>query len=299
MPPAARTATGVPAAPPSTTTRSRPRPTHHGSVTCPRPVPDPALRLFLFHHAGGSHLLYRGWAEHFPADWEVCLVNAPGRGSLHDVGPLASSEELVAYLVRDLEPLLDRPYAFFGHSMGGLVGYELSRRLATEGRQVPRWLGVSSWGGPRPSPGAGARGAEPEGPAGGAGLARHLLPDAELRDWLRSVGGTPPELLDDDGLWAMFAPTFRGDFSVVDTWRPAPGAAPPPVPLTVFGGDADAVVPPARLAGWAEHTPHFQGLHLHPGDHFYLRDHERAVARQITESLTPLLPTQTAPSQPR
>ncbi|MFE6774930.1 thioesterase II family protein [Streptomyces sp. NPDC057702] len=256
---------------------------------------DPTLRLFLFHHAGGSHLLYRGWAEEFPADWEICLVNAPGRGSLHDVGPLPSSAELVDYLVADLAPLLDGPFALFGHSMGGLVAYELTRRLASEGRRVPLWLGVSAWGAPRVP---GADDGRPEGadgaPGGGARLARHLMPDPELRDWLRSVGGTPAELLDNDELWALFAPTFRSDFAVVDTWRPTPGAVPPEVPLTVFGGRSDAVVPPARLAAWADHAPRYGGLHLHEGDHFYLRDHQTAVARQVTEALTPLLPTRTA-----
>ncbi|MER0245579.1 thioesterase domain-containing protein [Streptomyces sp. HSW2009] len=305
MPPAARTdagagTSGTSPARPARAADGRPRPTHHGSVTCPRPVSDPALRLFFFHHAGGSHLLYRGWADAFPADWEICLVNAPGRGSLHGARPLPSSAELVEYFAADFAPLLDRPFALFGHSMGGLVAYELARHFAAAGRHVPLWLGISAWGVPRVP---GAEGARPDGADGAAGggarLARHLMPDPELRDWLRSVGGTPAELLDSDDLWALFAPTFRSDFAVVDTWRPTAGAVPPAVPLTVFGGESDAVVPPVRLTGWAEHAPGFDGLHLYEGDHFYLRDHRAAVAHRITGTLTPLLPVPTDPAQPR
>lgn len=259
-----------------TRTAARParRPLTHGAVTCPRPVPGAALRLFLFHHAGGSHLLYRDWEHEFPADWEVCVLDAPGRGRLSDTPLIDNSDELVAFFARELQPWTDRPFAFFGHSMGSLVAYELTRRLAAEGRSLPVWLGVSACGtSPRP-----ARGTTT--PA-----ARHLLTDGELREWLRSVGGTPDAVLNDDATWRHFGPMFRNDFALVDTWRPAADAPPLRTPVSAFGGDADPVVGRERLVAWAGRTERFLGLNMFDGGHFYLAHHRRPVARRITAAV--------------
>ncbi|MFJ6749515.1 MULTISPECIES: thioesterase II family protein [unclassified Streptomyces] len=253
-------------------TRGPGRPLAHGAVTCPRPVPGAALRLFLFHHAGGSHLLYKDWEHAFPADWEVCLLDAPGRGRSHGIPLIGNSDELVAYFAGEIQRWTDRPFAFFGHSMGALVAYELTRHLAEEGRPLPVWLGLSACGAPQA--------------AGGERRARHLLTDTELRNWLRSVGGTPDALLDEDGMWRFFGPTFRNDFALVDTWQPVVDAAPLPVPVSAFGGDDDPVVGPERLAAWSDRTERFLGLNLFGGGHFYLGHHQRAITRRITAAVS-------------
>ncbi|WTK43180.1 thioesterase domain-containing protein [Streptomyces sp. NBC_01520] len=72
-------------------------------------------------HAGGSHLLYRGWAEYFPKDWELCLLEAPGRGQLQILPLIDDCDRLVDYFHTAIAPLFDRPFGFFGHSMGSLV----------------------------------------------------------------------------------------------------------------------------------------------------------------------------------
>ncbi|MER6030913.1 thioesterase domain-containing protein [Streptomyces sp. NPDC001851] len=248
-------------------------PTARGPVTVPRPVPDAAVRLFLFHHAGGSHRLYLGWEREFPADWELCLVDAPGRGRLLGRPLIGTCDRLVDYFLGELEPWMDRPFAFFGHSMGALVAYELTRRLVEEERPLPLWAGLSSRGAPRERAATASRG-------------RHEWTDAELRDWLRSVGGTPDKVLDSARLWKAFGPVFRNDFALVDTWRPVPDSEPLPVPLAAFGGTEDDLVERARLAAWAGHTQRFSGPHLHSGGHFYLQRHRRAIARRITEAVT-------------
>ncbi|NKY14741.1 thioesterase II family protein [Streptomyces somaliensis] len=234
---------------------------------CPRPVPGAALRLFLFHHAGGSHLLYRDWVAHFPADWEIHLPDAPGRGRLADLPACADAERLVDFFLDGIVPVTDRPFAFFGHSMGGLVAYELTNRLAAEGLPLPVWLGLSARGAPR----------QP-GPAD----TRHRLPDADLRRHLVRMGGTPPEVLDDPDVWQLFEPMIRNDLRLVETWSPRPRTPPLTVPLSVFGGTDDVVVPPERLAAWERHAERFLGLHLLDGDHFYLRGRSAEMARLIT-----------------
>jgi surfactin synthase thioesterase subunit len=228
-----------------------------GATTVPRPVPDPQLRVFVFHHAGGSHLPYRDWPAYFPVDWEVRLLDAPGRGRLSGRPVCTDVDALVNVFRDELLLVLDRPFAFFGHSMGGLVAYELTARLAAEGLPLPVWLGLSARGAPRPE---------------GEGFNRHELPDSELREQLLEMGGTPPEILADPELWALLSPMIRGDLRLVETWRPRPDSRPVPVPLTVFGADRDVVVAPERLYAWRQHARHWRGTHIFPGDHFYFRD---------------------------
>jgi surfactin synthase thioesterase subunit len=178
----------------------------------------------------------------FSGDWELCLVDAPGRGRLSDRPALVGADELTDFLERELAPWPDRPYAFFGHSTGALAAYELA--------------------------------------------ARHHLSDAELCDWLRAVGATPPAVLDGEMLWKVFAPTFRNDFALVGTWRPDPDAGPLPVALSSFGGSTDLLVDRPRLAAWERHTRDHRGLHVHHGGHFYLADHRQLVSRRIVAAVT-------------
>ncbi|MEU6070574.1 thioesterase domain-containing protein [Streptomyces sp. NPDC047082] len=245
-------------------------------VIRPRPLSDPAVRLFLLHHAGGSHLLYRGWAQHFPQDWELCLLEAPGRGQLQSLPLIDDCDRLVDYFHTTITPLLDRPYGFFGHSMGALIAYQLTRRLHHERAPLPNWLGVSAYGASRGE-------ASADGPP-------HLMSDEELRGWLRNVGGSTPQLLDDDAIWRKFAPVFRNDFKLLDTWAPPRAPEPLPVPLSVFGGRRDKLIDEDRLLSWRAFTTHFRGLERYDGDHFYLTNHQQPLASAITAAMRSAAP---------
>lgn len=224
------------------------------------------LRLFVFHHAGGSHLTYRDWPSRFPATWQVRLLDAPGRGLLADLPAIGDAHELVAWFHTELQGELDAPFALFGHSMGALIAYELTRLLHAQGRP-PLWLGLSARGVPH---------------SGRHRTGRHLLSDAALRDELAAMGGTPADVLDDPELWEMFSPVIRGDLGLVDSWRPRPQPAPLPVPLSVYGGIHDSLVPPRHLQGWAPYSTHHLGLHLFHGGHFYFRPDPGDLIGRIT-----------------
>lgn len=239
------------------------------------------LRLFVFHHSGGSHLMYRDWSSCFPAGWDVRTPDAPGRGPRDKRPALTDAGALVEYFLHELDGGLTGRFAFFGHSMGGLVAYELTRRLIDAGRTPPVWLGVSARGTVHPD---------------GDGTRRHLLSDAELRQELAAMGGTPPSFFADQELWELFSPTIRADLRISETWRTTPLTAPLPVPLSVFGGTDDQVAPPHRLDGWATASEHFMGLHLFDGGHFYFQDRLPEVAGRIQEDVRRALLLARAPS---
>ncbi|MEU2059752.1 thioesterase domain-containing protein [Streptomyces sp. NPDC013455] len=230
----------------------------------------PALRLFLFHHAGGSSALYDGWAERFPADWDIVRCDAPGRGSKLGVPPRDDVEALVAHFHEELAPASDVPFAFFGHSMGACVAYELALRLQRAGEPGPFWLGLSACAAPRP-------GHVPE--------ARSRYAAEQLQDWLVAAGGTDRDVARHPLVWRMLEPALRGDLRVIESWRPEAGRPPLDAALTVFGGTGDALVAPRELADWRRHSGTFTGCHLHDGGHFYLRERPAQVIGQIVREI--------------
>ncbi|MEU2929416.1 thioesterase domain-containing protein [Streptomyces sp. NPDC007251] len=244
----------------------------------------PALRLFVLHHAGGSSMLYRRWPAELPDTWDVRLLDAPGHGLLLDLPRISDAGRLADFLLRRIEPELSCPYGLFGHSMGALLAYEITRRAIGRGLPPPVWLGVSARSAPQPA---------------GPGPRYHELPDAELRTRLQLLGGTPDGIFDDPGLWALYAPVIRADLRLVENWRPAPDAGPLPVALSAYAGGEDRSATRRRMAGWAEHTEHFLGLRVFDGGHFYFQHDRGPLLRQIErDAATALEAARARPAAP-
>lgn len=239
----------------------------------------PALRLFVLHHAGGSHLPYRTWPAQLPHTWDVQLLDAPGHGHLLDLPLITDVGHLADYLLRRIAPEATCPYALFGHSMGAALTYEITRRIVDQGLPWPVWIGISAQPAPQPAP----------QPAERPRVALEELPDAELRTRLRQMGGTPDDVLDDPDLWSMFAPIIQADLSMAVNWHPATDSGPLPVALSAFAGGEDQSASPLLMKGWEEHTEHFLGLRVFDGGHFYFVDDPRPLLRQITQDATTAL----------
>jgi medium-chain acyl-[acyl-carrier-protein] hydrolase len=240
---------------------------------CPRPNVEARLRLFCFPYAGGGAVIYRHWAESLPAEVEVCALQLPGRGSRMREPPLTRVTDIVRIVATELAPYLDRPFAFFGHSLGALVGFELARRLRREIGVEPERLFVSGRRAPQiPS-------SEP---------VTYDLPEQEFKDELRRLNGTHSEVLEHDELMELMLPLLRADFEVCDTYRYETGPR-LSCPITALGGLDDEAVPRANIAAWAEQTDGPFRLRMLPGDHFFLHSAEatllQVVARELHETL--------------
>ena len=92
------------------------------------------MRLFCFPYAGGDARTYSDWNERLGDGVEGCPVQLPGRGHRLAEPPLRQMQLVVEETARDLRPFFDKPFAFFGHSMGGTLAFELARLLRAEGR---------------------------------------------------------------------------------------------------------------------------------------------------------------------
>jgi medium-chain acyl-[acyl-carrier-protein] hydrolase len=202
---------------------------------------------------------------------EVCPVQLPGRESRLREPPLTRLEPLVPALLEGLSPFLDLPFAFFGHSMGALIAFELAHELARRGASGPRHLFVSARRAPRlPSR---------EGPIAN-------LPEPEFLVHLRELNGTPEEVLAHAELMELLLPLLRADFALHESFVYR-AAEPLAVGISAFGGLADPDVTREDLAGWREETRGSFGLRMLPGDHFFIHSATamitEAVARDLAE----------------
>jgi len=239
------------------------------------PRPEAAVRLICFHHAGGSAALFRRWPPSLP-DFDVCAVQLPGRGSRMIEPALEAIPELVDGLAPAILPLLDRPCAFFGHSMGSALALALAQRLQATGAPLPLHLFASGRQPPhRPFPEVSLRG----------------LTDAMVVDQINTrYGGFPPEALAHPEFIALLLPTLRADFAALEDYAPALDA-PLPLPITAIGGLADTCASPERLAPWQQYTTQPLQVRHVPGGHFYLEDHIESVAAILRETLLQPLPS--------
>lgn len=237
----------------------------------PRPVTDPAVRLVLLHHAGSSAMVYYPLVRLLPDDWEVLLLDLPGRGSRHGERLTRSMSRVVDGVLADLTGHLTGRYALFGHSMGAIVASEVARRLSGQGRP-PVWVGVSGRSAPAtPVP----------GPA-----ALTTLDDTSLLATLVGLGGLPARIGDVPEFREQFLRVARADLEAVASYRPPAGRRPLPCPLTVFGGIDDPFAPVGSLAAWQEETSEPLRQCLFPGGHFYFLDAAfPTLARELRNEL--------------
>ncbi|MGW3498381.1 thioesterase II family protein [Streptomyces sp. NPDC001020] len=233
------------------------------------PTQDAPVRLFCLPHTGGGAALYRRWAERLAPWADVVSIRLPGREKRFSEPPHRCLDELTDALADAVVPLLDRPYAWFGHSMGALIAYEMCRRLRERGARPCDLLVASG----RRAPHLPSR--RPD---------VHDAPRDELVAHLRELNGTPPEVLDSAAALTALLPMVRADFAVSETYRWRPGR-PLDCPVVVLGGRDDPLADPAELAGWQRHSAARTEVRMFDGGHFFLHEeaHEQVLAAIAAE----------------
>ena len=237
---------------------------------CPRFNPNAEARLFLFPYAGGGPAAFSRWTAEFPATIEAWIAHYPGRGSRHNELPIKQISALVEKLSEAIQPLLDRPFAFFGHSMGGLVAFELVKYLRDNDSSQPANLFISACGAPHLP--------DPHQPI-------HALPDAEFVHALKELNGIPSELLDFPEIIEVLLPALRADFEIVESYRYTPNKPPLDILIVAYGGLNDPRISREQLEGWATQTnSDFKSIYF-PGDHFFINVAKDEIVRSIAREL--------------
>jgi len=238
---------------------------------CPQANPEAELRLFLFPYAGAGPAVFRKWAAGFPGHIETWIAHYPGRGSRHNEPPIKQITTLAEKLSEAMGPLADKPFAFFGYSLGALVAFELTRHLRRNNLPQPATLFVSACGAPHTP--------DPHPPI-------HELPDSKFLDLLQQLNGIPSELSHQPEAMQLLLPLLRADFQAVERYTYAPGEPPLNCPIVAFGGLEDVRVNRERLEDWCLHTNSDFKSQYFSGDHFFIHTAGETMITSITAELT-------------
>lgn len=237
-------------------------------VRCFRPLPAGTPRLVCFPHAGGSAGYFFRLAQLLAPQIEVLAVQYPGRQDRRSEPQLESIPELARAVTGALGGRLTGRYAFFGHSLGAVLAFEVARaleqrpgggqqRLFASGRRAPSRV-------------------RPENV--------HLRDDPGVLDELRALEGSEPAWLSEPELVELFLPTIRGDYKAIESYRCVPG---PPLrsPITVLTGDRDPRTTMDDARAWETHSAPGFDVRVFRGGHFFVADHWPAVADLVRAEL--------------
>jgi medium-chain acyl-[acyl-carrier-protein] hydrolase len=246
------------------------------SVPTPWLAGDPAarsdrVRVFCLPYAGGGASAYVPW-QRAQDQLEILPVRLPGREARAAEPSIPRMDPLVEQLTEGLRPYAGGSFAIFGHSMGGLVALELARRLTAEGL-APEHLVVG---------GSGAPGARET-------WYSEQVPDAQVIEFIRDLGGTPSAIVDDAELMAVILPAIRADLELCATYNRAPG---PKLgcPISLLSGRSEDPIDDP-YAGWDCLTDTLQ-VRSFAGGHFF------PFAESFREVLDYLLAALARPSNP-
>ncbi len=241
-----------------------------------------ALRVFCFSHAGGGASVFRSWMPQLAPGIEVYPIQLPGREGRWPEPPITRAADLLQAIFDALGPLFDPPFAFFGHSMGALIAFEMARELRRQGRPRPEILIVSGARAPHV--------VDPDPPM-------HQLPDDLLLEELKRLDGIPAELLDQPELVSMMLPTLRADLTMCETYE---YRTEPPLDcrIAVYSGESDRKIRLEHLTPWEVHTAREFQLRIFPGSHFFFVKESRAAVKDaLCEDFGPYVKHLTRVSQ--
>jgi len=234
------------------------------------PRPAATKRLFCFPYAGGSAaIIYRKWAMNLPEDLEVLPVELSGRGSRLQESLKYDMDSLVEELIGAIKNYIDKPYYFFGHSMGALVSYEIARRLSKKHLPLPEKLILSSHSAPqfnKRSP------------------VMHKLPKDEFIRELKELNGMPKEFFESEELLDIFLPIIKADYTVCETYEFS-AREKLKIPFIAIRGTNDQTVLKEDMIGWSDLTQSGFKFFEFPGDHFFITKNQDEFIKFVSHIL--------------
>jgi len=233
-----------------------------------QPNDQARMRLFCFPYAGGRASIFRSWQDALPSDVELCGIQPPGREDRLAEPAYTRLTPLIQTLAEAIYPYLDRPFAFYGHSMGALVSFELARQLRRVYDRHPVRLYLAAYRAPQlPNP----------------NIKIYRLPSEVFKVILRA-DGIPETVLQNEELMQVMLPTLRADYELCDTYEYRE-EAPLACPFSLFGGLEDVRISQADIEAWPIHSRATCDLSMLPGSHLFLHTAQDLLLVEISQNL--------------
>lgn len=227
-------------------------------------------RIFVFPYSGSGTSGFYQWAQTFrESGIDFMAIQLPGRENRLKEKPIADLSMLLEKLLPAITALLDKPFVFFGHSLGALIAFELCRALRRQGLPLPQHLFVSAFRSPELS---------------NPNKKLHHLATPEFIAGIREYGGTSEQVLVNREMMDLFLPMFRADFSLHETYQYRHESA-LACPITALMGTEDPFVRPEYMLNWRNQThANFQQIQ-YPGKHFFLHEHMASICQRLQQAV--------------
>jgi len=254
---------------------------------------NPKRTLLCLHHVGGNANVFRDLAKNVECDGvETFAISLPGRlpkTANLIVKDIHTIVEMAYDLIRENKEKLrldTNPLVLFGHSLGGMIGYELTKKMDLIGTIKVERLILSAITNPKSLTEMNSKANNPH----------HKKTNGDLEEYLQSIGGLPAGV--DPSMLKVMLPTMKGDYEAFETYNcldfePKTGKL-VQCPITAFVATGDVSVSEAMMTPWEGYTlpGQFEIFHV-GGSHFYITEdpHRRAMYGTLilTLSQTPIL----------
>lgn len=232
---------------------------------------DKRITLFCLPYAGGSASAYSQWGKYLDEQIQIKPLELAGRGKrIHEPHYATVNDAIQDIFEIVQKDIGQKAYAFFGHSMGAMLSYELARKIRADGSREPQHIFFSGKSSP------------------------HIKrPDAKKYAYLEeevfkkeiiNLGGTPPEFFEHPELMELFIPLLRNDFRIAETDFTDRKTELFNYDITIFAGKDDDLTP-AQIDGWKEHTSGLCSIFHFNGGHFFLHEHAKSMINIINRTL--------------
>lgn len=229
-----------------------------------------AIKLFCFPFAGGTARFYSPWEEQLKPGVDLRAMELAGRGRRITEPMYEDMKALLQDLLDSIRPeLFQGPYAFFGHSMGGLIAYELALMIKEQGLPAPKHIFFSG----RCAPGIERK-----------RTIYHQLSDEDFKEEVMKLGAAPREIFEEPELANLFLPILRNDFRVSETHTYSKEITALEYDISVLVGKGEPYTE-HEIASWHHHTQKRCSIHYFPGGHFFINQHKDWILQYITKTL--------------
>jgi len=237
-------------------------------INCFKKLPHAKMRLICFPYAGAAASAFRLWPKALPEQIELCAVDFPGRVHLKE-SAAQDMQELVDIIYPEILPYFDKNCAFFTHSFGSIVAYEIVKRLASEGI-FPLHFFVSS--------------RHPPHVPLGKPITYNLSDNDFVKATEKQYGAISQVILKNKDLLALFLPVLKSDMKINETYSESI-QHPLQIPITLYYGLEDHSNDLANLERWKEVTTGTFRVKSFQGGHFYIDTAREALIKDILETL--------------
>lgn len=227
------------------------------------------VRLFCFHYGGGSNASFYPWINKIPSFIELMAVELPGRGRNMSQPLLTNVHDITALMIEEIKYYLDKPFIFFGHSVGSLICFELTKAMREQNLQLPMHLILSGSMAPRT-----------------LHKRRHIchFDNAAFSEELKIYNGIPQEVQNEPSLMEMFLPIIKADMSIIENYNYSQNK-PLDCNITTITGADDPTVPIKDVKAWESHTSLSCNHYTLDGDHFFVKTALQEVINILLQTI--------------